>query len=192
MSISAWPSIEPTSPPVRLLARLLDQAALQDQPEDDREHHDHQRTADELAEHELPAEQEPDHDRQLGDEVRGGDLERHRGGEVGAAPEERARERDRGIGARRGRRAEHCCLRERARPVVRQQPLHLLLRDDCLDDAGEGKAEDQRPQDRPEHPERERERVDELGTDVDRDDHLVRAKRRTAASSSLVLASASC
>src|SRR5207249_2105784 len=46
------------------------------------------------------------------------------------------------------------------------------------------KAEDQRPQDLPEHPERERQRVNEIAADVRDDGHRVRVKRRTAASSS--------
>src|SRR6185436_2712521 len=81
--------------------------------------------------------------------------------------------------------------RERAGRVVRQEPAKLALGDDRLDDRREREAEDQRPEDLPEHPERERERVDELGADVDGEHQRVRAKRRTAASSSSVFARAS-
>ena len=48
-----------------------------------------------------------------------------------------------------------------------------LLRDDRLDDPRQREAEDQRPEDLPEHPERERERVDDLRPDIDADDHLL-------------------
>ena len=52
--------------------------------------------------------------------------------------------------------------RERARRVVREQAPHLGLRHDRLHGAREREAEDQRPEDLPEHPERERERLPEL------------------------------
>src|ERR687887_206143 len=64
--------------------------APQEAPEHDREQDDHQRPADELAERELPAEDERHQDPQLDHEVRGGELEGRRGGEVGAPPEKRA------------------------------------------------------------------------------------------------------
>ena len=84
-----------------LLARLVDEPAGEEKPEEQRDADDHQRPADELAERELPAEHERDHDPELDDEVRRRELEHDRGGEVRALAEERARERDGGVGAGR-------------------------------------------------------------------------------------------
>ncbi len=156
--------------PVGLLARLVDQPLLQEDPERDRDEDDHQRAADELADDELPAHQQPEHDPELGDEVGRGDLERDRSGEVGAAAEERPGERDRRVRARRRGRAEAGRDRQRLRAVIRHQSTHLLFRDDGLDETREREAEDQRPENLPEHPERERERVDELPAHIGGDD----------------------
>jgi hypothetical protein len=54
---------------------------------------DHQRAADEFRRGELPAHQQPQHDPQLKDEVRGAEHERLRGGEVRAPREQRLGER---------------------------------------------------------------------------------------------------
>ena len=109
MSISAWPSIEPDAGPCRP-ARAPPRPGcwVRKRAEQQREEDDHQRAADELAERELPAEQQRHDDPELDDEVGRGELERHRRGEVGALAEERPRERDGGVGAattrpRRGR-----------------------------------------------------------------------------------------
>ena len=59
MSISACPSIEPRRPLSASRACLVDEPLLQEDTEGERQQDDHQRPADELAEHELPAEQEP-------------------------------------------------------------------------------------------------------------------------------------
>src|SRR6266542_17612 len=128
-------------------------------PEQQGEEGDHQRPADELGHGELPAEQHREDDAQLDHQVGGGELEGHRGGEVGALAEDRAGQGDRGVGARRGRRAKPAGGRQRAGRVVGQQPAHLGLGDDRLHRPGQGEAEDQRPEDLPEHRERERERV---------------------------------
>ena len=74
----------------------------------DRDQDDHQRPADELAEHELPAQEQRHDDPELDHQVGRGDLEHHRRGEVRALAKQRARERDRRVGAatrtpRRGR-----------------------------------------------------------------------------------------
>jgi hypothetical protein len=50
---------------------------------------------------------------------------------------------------------------DRARRVVGQQARDLALRDGRLDDGGQREPEHQRPQDLPEHAERERESVDD-------------------------------
>ena len=133
MSISAWPSIEPTRPLSASRARLVDEPPLQE-------------AAEERApirtiisgpptnspSDELPAEQDRDDDPELDHEVRGGELERHRGGEVGALAEQRAGERDRGVGAatrrrRRGRSRRRACAASRraaagASPASRRPP----------------------------------------------------------------------
>src|SRR5437763_1191831 len=83
-----------------------------------------------LAGHELPAEQQRHDDPELDDQVGRSDLERHRRGEVRSLAEERARERDRGVGAARGGCPETARHGDRLRRVVREQPLHLLFRDD--------------------------------------------------------------
>src|SRR6266511_1726312 len=111
MSISAWPSIRPTTP--------------QEEPKNGRQEHDHQRPADELAQRELPAENEGHDDPELDDQVRRGELECHRGGEVRA------------------------------------------LADHRLDGTREREAQDQRPEDLPEHPEGEAERVPEFAKNID-------------------------
>jgi hypothetical protein len=52
MSIAAWPSGQAL---VGLFAGLLDQPRADEQPEQHREQHDHDRAADELGRGELPA-----------------------------------------------------------------------------------------------------------------------------------------
>src|SRR5437588_11594366 len=85
------------------------------------------------------------------------------------APRPRARPRRAGrrrcrssrVGARRGG-AHAAGDAERAWRVVGEQATQLRLRDDGLHDAGEREAEDQRPEDLPEHAERKRECLSEL------------------------------
>src|SRR5262249_15374838 len=62
---------------------------------------------------------------------------------------------------------------ERAGGIVREEPSHLALRDDRLHGARERESEDERPQDLPEHPEGEAQRVAELRDEVDRDHALI-------------------
>ena len=121
MSISAWPSIEPTRPLFGLRrAPRRRAAALQEPPEDDGEEHDHQRPADELAERRTPSRAgAPITIAELDHEVRRGELERHRRGEVGALAEERAGQRDRGVRAGRRRRAERRSRPRASSAVVR-------------------------------------------------------------------------
>jgi hypothetical protein len=64
------------------------------------------RAAEELGEGELPAQQHRHDDAQLDDQVGGGELERHRRGEVGALAEDRPGQRHRRIRTRRGGRTE--------------------------------------------------------------------------------------
>jgi hypothetical protein len=127
MSISAWALHPSGDAAVRLRARLVDQAATEEDSEEKGEEDDHQRPADELADDELPAEQQPHDDPELDHQVRRGEHERDRRGEVGALAEERARQRDGSVGAGGGRCAEPAGDRDRARRVVRQQPPYLAL-----------------------------------------------------------------
>ena len=100
---------------------------------------------------ELPAEQQRQDDAELDDEVGGGDLERHRRGEVRALAEQRAGQRDGGVGARRRRRAE-ARWRRRGCAAGRHPAAGRSTRtDDRLDDRRQREAEDQRPQDLPRH-----------------------------------------
>src|SRR5262249_10024989 len=134
-------------------------------PEQQREDHDHEDPPNELGRGELPGDQDGEQDAELDHEVRRGELEGHRRGEVGAAAEERSCEGDGRVGARRGRCAEAARDRERAGRVVGEEARDLALRDDRLDDAREREAEDQRPQDDPRHAGRDRQGV------CDRVDH---------------------
>ena len=61
-------------------------------------------------------------------------------------------------GARGGRRSEPRRDHQRPRGIVGKEPPHLLLGHDRLNGCREAEAEDQRPEDLPEHPEAERER----------------------------------
>jgi len=65
-------------PAAALLAGLVDEAPAQERAKEESEDDDHQRAADELSEHELPAEEQPDDDPELDHEVRGGEHEGHR------------------------------------------------------------------------------------------------------------------
>ena len=99
MSISACPSIAPERRRGRPALRLFDHCWVEEAAEQQRHQRDHDRAADELAGGELPADQDREDDPELDHEVRGGELERHRGGEVGALAKQRAGQRDRGVGA---------------------------------------------------------------------------------------------
>jgi hypothetical protein len=86
--------------------RIGDQVPAQQDPVQHGDQDDHDRSADELGSGELPAHQQCQQDAQLDDQVRGGDLEDHRGGEAGALAEQRPGQRDGGVGAGRGGDAE--------------------------------------------------------------------------------------
>ena len=102
---------------LRPRAGLLLLAPRDEDAHADPHQHDQQQAADELRERELPAEEDPDHDPELEDEVRRGELEDHRRGEARALLEQRLRDRDRRVAARRRGRAEPG--RERDRPAGR-------------------------------------------------------------------------
>ena len=114
--------------------------------------HDHQRAADELGEGELPADQQRQDQPELDDEVGGGELERHRRGEVGALAEQRSGQRDRCVGAgrRRGAEARSRSARLRGRSSGSNRGDRGLA-DERLDDRGQREPEDQRPGHLPRH-----------------------------------------
>jgi hypothetical protein len=146
-------------PTLGLRARFDEQALADEQPEQHGQQHDHDRAADELGHGELPAHQQRQDHPQLDDQVGGADLERHRGGEVRALAEQRARQRDRGVGTRGGRRAQRGGHRERPGPVIAHQPDYRVAAHHGLHHGGQCEPEDQRPEDLPGHRSRERQRM---------------------------------
>ena len=96
---------------------------------------------------------------ELDHQVGRGDLERHRGGEVRALAEQRAGQRHRRVRARRRRGAEPGRDRQRARPVVAEQPHHRGPPHHGLDHRRQREPEDQRPGDLPRHRPGDRQRV---------------------------------
>lgn len=87
---------------------------------------------------------------------------------VKSAPlrKEGAGESDGRIGAAPGGGSQPAGDHERARRVVGQQAPHLAFRDHRLHDGREEEAENERPEDLPEHPEGERERLHQFVCDV--------------------------
>ena len=109
-----------------MLARLLLDPARNEDPEDEGHDHDHDQAADVLRDRELPADQHPEHEPELPDEVRGGELERERADPGGALLKQRLGDRDRRIGARRGCGAEARGDRHRPHAVARHGVLDPL------------------------------------------------------------------
>ena len=109
----------PLHPPehaaVRLSPGLLDQLRSQEAPKQHHHQPDHDRPADELACGELPPDEEGQDDPQLDHKVGGGELERHRGGEVCALAKQRTGEGDGCVGTRRRGRTEPSGDRQGAR-----------------------------------------------------------------------------
>jgi hypothetical protein len=98
----------------------------------------------ELGGDELPADQHGEDDAEFEDQIGRGELEGHRRDEIGAFAEDRAgerysRERTR---RRRGPGRDH----DRSQRGIGQEPAHLALGHDRLNNARQGKAEDQRPE----------------------------------------------
>ena len=113
----------------------------------DRHQRDHHDPADELGERELPADQDPEHQAELPDEVGRGELEGERGRGRGALLEERLGDRDRRVGAGGGGGAEAGRPGERPEAAARRAPLDPLARHPGLDDRRDREAEHQRPPD---------------------------------------------
>jgi hypothetical protein len=82
---------------LRFAPSFFDEPGAEEGTKDDCDHDDHEWSADEFAGDELPAQQHRHHDPELSDEVRRGDLEGHRCGEVGSLTKERTGERDGGV-----------------------------------------------------------------------------------------------
>jgi hypothetical protein len=150
-------------PFLRLILRLRHEAPREKRAEEDCQEDDHEGSAHELGEGELPTKQDDHDDRQLDDEIRGCDLEGHGRREARSLAEHRARDRDRGIRAGRRGGAESTRDGQGPRPVVPEEPRHLALGDHGLDHPGDREAEDERPEDLPEHRERHPEGVTERG-----------------------------
>ena len=146
-------------PAVRLALRVADQPRTQEHPEQEDEDGDHDRRTDRLGGHELPPQQHDHDDAEFEHQIGGSHFERHRRGKIGALAEHRPGERDGRIGTRGGCRSKRERGRNRPRPVVRQEPAHLAMRDNGLHHSREREPEDQRPQDLPPHGEGHLQRV---------------------------------
>jgi hypothetical protein len=120
---------------------------------------DQQETADELGGGEFRAEEDPEHDPELEDEVRRGDHERQGGRQPRAFLKCALCDRDRRVRAARGRRAQPGALQRGGEAAPAEYALHLPARDPGLHDAREQEPEDQRPRDLPGHLEAVSERI---------------------------------
>ena len=115
---------------------------------------DHHDPAEVLRERELPADQDPQHEPELPHEVGRGELEGERGGRARALLEQALGDRDRRVGARRGRGAEAGRPRRPGARPSRSATLDALARDPRLHDRRDREAEHERPPDLPRHQER--------------------------------------
>ena len=125
--------------------------------------HDQHDPADELGERELPADQHPEHEPELPHEIGRGELEGQRGARRRALLEERLRDRDRGIRARRGGRAERGRPSDLTRALARERALDRRARHPGLDDRGDREAEHERPPHLVRHEERVLEPLADVG-----------------------------
>ncbi len=156
MSIAAWPSMEPATPFsawVRAVSTIL---ATHPHSESEGDEHDDERAADELRQRELPAHHERQNEPELEQQVRGGDLERHRGSEVGARTNQRQCEST----PLRGRRPRGSTTRTQRRGqlrwsgsggVIMHEGNDSFLENDCLDHPWQGESEHEWPEDLPCH-----------------------------------------
>src|SRR6266536_1402747 len=165
-------------------AGRLHDAVPDEHPECHRQQQDHQRPADELGEREPPAQQERHDDAQLDDEVGGGDLEGHRGGEVRSLPDQRPGQRHRGVRAGAGRGAQPGRDGQAAGPIVRHQPDDLLPAYYRLHHRGQEETEDQRPQDLPAHRPGDRQRVTQGVQDGHRG-HLLGPRKQSSTAATI-------
>src|SRR6201987_3209118 len=112
---------------------------------------DHERAANELPQRELPTHEHREEDTELKNQVCGGELKRHRGGEVCALAEDRTCEGDGGIGAGRGCGPKAASYGNGSRRVVRQEAAHPFLGHNGLNNCRKSKAENQWPKNLPGH-----------------------------------------
>jgi hypothetical protein len=113
-SLRDLPSIR-QGPLLGLVAGGVDELAADEQPDTDREQHDHDRSIDELGEGELPGDQQCEDDADFDHQVGRRDLERHRRSEACPFAEQRPCQRHRGIRTRRGSGTQSGRLRQRDR-----------------------------------------------------------------------------
>src|SRR5947199_349510 len=106
-----------------MTARLLLQPPCHEQSYAEPHQRNQDQPADELRERELPPDEDPDHDPELEDEVRRGELEHHRRREARSLGEHRLRDRDRRVATRGGRRAEPRRERDLPWPAAPEGPL---------------------------------------------------------------------
>ncbi len=144
----------------------LPQRHLEEDPED----HRHEKAAGELGGDELPSQQDQEDEAQLEDEVGGSELEDDRVDEAGPSPEERPGHGNSRVRAGRARRAEAAGEDETLEVGLPECARHSALRNDRLDHGREQEAEGERPEDLPEHEERDlqgvQDRVDRVHSDL--------------------------
>src|SRR6266566_1866980 len=136
---------------LRVQAPLFLEPPRYEEPQPQPHQRDQDHPADELGECEVPADEDPDHDPELEDKIRRGELERHRRGEARPLREERLRDRDSGIATGRRRRAEAGRERDLSRSTSPEGPLDPGARDPCLNDPRQCEAEHERPRNLPGH-----------------------------------------
>jgi hypothetical protein len=130
-----------------VLARAGLQARRDECPQADRHQGDHHQAADELGHRELPADEDPEHQAELPDQVRRGELECERRRGRGALLKERLGDRHGRVGARGGRRTQPRREGDRPGAAVRQGVLDAPARHPRLHDGGDEEAEHERPPD---------------------------------------------
>jgi len=118
-----------------LLGCFTQEPLAQDDPKHQGDEHDDDRSADELGQGELPAQQQKHDHAKLDDQVGRSDLERHGRGEVCALAKQRPRQRHGGIRARRGRHSEPGGSNKGPGAIIAHQPNHggvsYYRLDDC-------------------------------------------------------------
>ena len=151
---------------LRVLARPLLQLRRDEKAQRQRHQHDHQRPADVLGEGELPADQHPEHQPQLPDQVGRGELEAERGHRRGALLKQRLGDRDRRVGAGGAGGPEPGGQGDLLRALAGERALDPLPRDPGLDHARDRETEDERPPDLIRHQQRLLDAVEDRSRDV--------------------------
>ncbi len=137
--------------PIAMVACGFHQRRRVGQPHQ-RPHHQHQgHRADPFGGHESPPHQHVQNDAQLRHQVRRCQQKRQAGHQRRPAPEQRARDRRRGVGATGTRRPRQRCQRHFAWPRPAQCRRHRTLRDHLLQNGRDHESQHQAPADMPEH-----------------------------------------